>query len=158
MNEFRYLPMTDEDKKEMYEAIGIESSDTLFEDIPKEIRFEREFEIPELVSEFELKKEMSELAKKNANTNDNTSFLGGCVYDHYIPPVVDHVISRSEFYTAYTPYQPERSQGELQAIFEFQTMISELSGLPIANSSMYDGGTALAEGVNLSAAQTKRKK
>src|SRR5699024_12765353 len=116
-----------------------------FEDIPKEIRFEREFEIPEPVSEFELKKEMSELAKKNANTNDYTSFLGAGVYDHYIPSVVDHVISRSEFYTAYTPYHPEISQGELQAIFEFQTMISELSDMDIANSSMYDGMTSFAE-------------
>ena len=158
MNEFRYLPMTDEDKKEMYEAIGIESSDTLFEDIPKEIRFEREFEIPEPVSEFELKKEMSELAKKNANTNDYTSFLGAGVYDHYIPSVVDHVISRSEFYTAYTPYQPEISQGELQAIFEFQTMICELTNMEVANSSLYDGGTALGEAVNMSYGQTKRKK
>src|SRR5699024_6473564 len=136
MNELRYLPMTEKHKKEMYEAISIESSDTLFEDIPKEIRFEREFEIPEPVSEFELKKEMSELAKKKANTNDYTSFLGAGVYAHYIPSVVDHVISRSEIYTAYTPYQPEISQDELQAIFESQPFIGELTNMEVAKSSL----------------------
>src|SRR5699024_12412970 len=135
--------MTDEDKKEMYEAIGIESSDTLFEDIPKEIRFEREFEIPEPVSEFELKKEMSELAKKNANTNDYTSFLGDGVYDHYIPSVVDNVISRSEFYTAYTTYQTEISQGELKAIFEFQKMNCEMTIITDTMYTIFIGGISL---------------
>src|SRR5699024_10309424 len=110
------------------------------------------------LDEAQLKKELMNMANKNANLLQNSSFLGAGEYDHLIPSVVDHVISRSEFYTAYTPYQPEISQGELQAIFELQAMISEITGMPIANSSMYDGGTALAEAVNVSAAQTKKKK
>src|SRR5690625_2725915 len=155
---FRYLPMTDNDKQEMLESIGIQTTDELFSDIPEEIRFKEELKLKKPTSEVELKKELTTMANKNANLTEYTSFLGAGVYDHFVPSVVDHVISRSEFYTAYTPYQPEISQGELQAIFEFQTMISELTGMPVANSSMYDGGTALAEAVNLSAAQTKRKK
>ncbi|SES83247.1 glycine dehydrogenase (decarboxylating) alpha subunit [Oceanobacillus limi] len=156
--EFRYLPMTDQDKKDMLTTIGVESTDELFSDIPSKVRFNRELNLKRPANEAQLKKELTDMANKNANLKNNSSFLGAGVYDHFIPSVVDHVISRSEFYTAYTPYQPEISQGELQAIFEFQTMISELTGMPIANSSMYDGGTSLAEAVNLSAAQTKRKK
>jgi len=156
--EFRYLPMTDADKAEMLKTIGIESTEELFADIPKNVRFDRELNLKKPTSEFELKNELVDMAAKNKNTLENVSFLGAGVYDHFIPSVVDHVISRSEFYTAYTPYQPEISQGELQAIFEFQTMICELTGMPVANSSMYDGGTSLAEAVNLSAAHTKKKK
>lgn len=156
--EFRYLPMTENDKQEMLQSIGIKSTDELFADIPSTVRLQGELNLKKPVSEYALKKELTQLANKNANLSEYSSFLGAGVYDHFIPSVVDHVISRSEFYTAYTPYQPEISQGELQAIFEFQTMISELTGMPVANSSMYDGGTSLAEAVNLSAAQTKRKK
>lgn len=156
--EFRYLPMTDADKKDMLEDIGVESTDELFSEIPEKVRFKRELNLKKPVNEAQLKKELSDMAKKNANLMEYSSFLGAGVYDHFMPSVVDHVISRSEFYTAYTPYQPEISQGELQAIFEFQTMISELTGMEIANSSMYDGGTSLAEAVTLSAGHTKRKK
>ncbi|MBP2078211.1 aminomethyl-transferring glycine dehydrogenase subunit GcvPA [Oceanobacillus polygoni] len=156
--EFRYLPMTETDKKEMLQTIGVSSTDELFSDIPSSVRFQGELNLKKPANEYELKKELTEMANKNASLRQYTSFLGAGVYDHFIPSVVDHVISRSEFYTAYTPYQPEISQGELQAIFEFQTMISELTGMPVANSSMYDGGTSLAEAVNLSAAQTRRKK
>ncbi|MDC3413411.1 aminomethyl-transferring glycine dehydrogenase subunit GcvPA [Aquibacillus sp. 3ASR75-11] len=156
--EFRYLPMTTADKKEMLETIGVPSTEELFSDIPKQVRLKRELQLKEPTSEAELLKEMKALANKNVNIKSHPSFLGAGVYDHYIPSIVDHIISRSEFYTAYTPYQPEISQGELQAIFEFQTMICELTGMDVANSSMYDGATALAEAANLSAAQTKRKK
>ncbi|MGX8791536.1 aminomethyl-transferring glycine dehydrogenase subunit GcvPA [Oceanobacillus sp. M60] len=156
--EFRYLPMTREDKQEMMETIGIEDTEELFADIPGSVRLQKELELKEPKNEYALMKELTAMANRNTSTKDVVSFLGAGVYDHYTPSIVDHVISKSEFYTAYTPYQPEISQGELQAIFEFQTMISELTALPIANSSMYDGGTSLAEAVNLSAAQTKRKK
>ncbi|WAA11439.1 aminomethyl-transferring glycine dehydrogenase subunit GcvPA [Fervidibacillus halotolerans] len=153
---FRYLPTTAEDRKEMLKEIGVESIDELFSDIPEEIRFEGRLNIKEAVSEKTLTKELSRLAGKNKDLQNYVSFLGAGVYDHYIPSIVDHVISRSEFYTAYTPYQPEFSQGELQAIFEFQTMICELTGMDVSNSSMYDGGTALAEAAILSCNQTKR--
>ncbi|AIF43451.1 aminomethyl-transferring glycine dehydrogenase subunit GcvPA [Virgibacillus sp. SK37] len=156
--EFRYLPMTEVDKQEMLDTIGIQSTDELFSDIPSQLRMQQELNLKKPANEADLMKELSRMAGKNANLKENSSFLGAGVYDHFIPSVVDHIISRSEFYTAYTPYQPEISQGELQAIFEFQTMISELTGMAVANSSMYDGGTALAEAVNLSAAQTKKKK
>ncbi|MYL47190.1 aminomethyl-transferring glycine dehydrogenase subunit GcvPA [Virgibacillus halodenitrificans] len=156
--EFRYLPMTEIDKQEMLNTIGIRSTDELFSDIPSQLRMQQELNLKKPANEADLMKELSKMAGRNANLKEYSSFLGAGVYDHFIPSVVDHIISRSEFYTAYTPYQPEISQGELQAIFEFQTMISELTGMAVANSSMYDGGTALAEAVNLSAAQTKKKK
>src|SRR5699024_12107673 len=120
----------------------VSSSDELLSDIPKEVRLERELNLKKPASEYELKKELTEMAGKKANSTEYRSFLGAGVYDHYIPSVVDHVISRQEFYTAYTPYQPEITQGELQAMFEFQTMISELTAMPILNSSLYDGRTA----------------
>jgi len=154
----RYLPMTDQDKQEMLQAIGAQSVDELFQDIPESVRFKGEYKIKKAKSETELLKELSQLAAKNKDLRSHASFLGAGVYDHYIPIIVDHVISRSEFYTAYTPYQPEISQGELQAIFEFQTMICELTGMDVANSSMYDGGTALAEAAMLAAGQTKKKR
>ncbi len=154
----RYLPMTETDKKEMLETIGVNSIDELFSDIPEKVRFKGLLNIPKAKSESSLLKELKQLASKNNDTDSNVSFLGAGIYNHYKPVIVDHVISRSEFYTAYTPYQPEISQGELQAIFEFQTMIAELTGMDLANSSMYDGGTSLAEAGMLAAAHTKRKK
>lgn len=154
----RYLPMTDKDKQEMLEAIGVSSVEELFHDIPESVRFQGEYKIKKAKSETELLKELTKLASKNKDLKSYASFLGAGVYDHYMPIIVDHVISRSEFYTAYTPYQPEISQGELQAIFEFQTMICELTGMDVANSSMYDGGTAVAEAAMLAAGHTKKKK
>ncbi|MCP1145213.1 aminomethyl-transferring glycine dehydrogenase subunit GcvPA [Lysinibacillus endophyticus] len=154
----RYLPMTETDQKEMLETIGVQSVDELFSDIPESVRFKGLYNIPEAKSESALLKELKQLASKNSDTESHVSFLGAGIYNHYKPIIVDHVISRSEFYTAYTPYQPEISQGELQAIFEFQTMIAELTGMDLANSSMYDGGTSLAEAGMLAAGHTRRKK
>ncbi|MDL5022163.1 aminomethyl-transferring glycine dehydrogenase subunit GcvPA [Bacillus velezensis] len=154
----RYLPATEQDKKEMLKAIGAETIDELFADIPENVRFQKDYQIKQAKSETELTRELTKLAAKNKDAVTYASFLGAGVYDHYQPVIIDHVISRSEFYTAYTPYQPEISQGELQAIFEFQTMICELTGMDIANSSMYDGGTALAEAAMLASGHTKKKK
>jgi glycine dehydrogenase subunit 1 len=154
----RYLPMTEADQKAMLDTIGVPSVQDLFSDIPERVQFKGEYKIKEAKSESALMKELTRLAAKNADLKAYAAFLGAGVYDHYMPVIVDHVLSRSEFYTAYTPYQPEISQGELQAIFEFQTMICELTGMDVANSSMYDGGTALAEAAMLSTGQTRRKK
>jgi glycine dehydrogenase subunit 1 len=150
--------MTDIDQKEMLQEIGIQSVDELFSDIPEKIKFKGELQISKALDETELTRYMMSLAGKNANTIEYSSFLGAGTYEHYIPSVVNHVISRSEFYTAYTPYQPEISQGELQAIFEFQTMICELTGMDVANSSMYDGPTALAEAAAMASGLGKQKK
>ena len=149
-NTYRYLPDTEQDKKEMLDFLGLSSIDQLFEDIPANLRLKGELNLPAADSEPALLKKMHKLAGKNKNADQYPTFLGAGTYDHYIPSVVDHMISRSEFYTAYTPYQPEISQGELQAIFEFQTMVSELTGMDLANSSMYDGFTSLAEAASLS--------
>jgi len=158
MIKHRYLPMTEQDQQAMLDTIGVSSIDELFSDIPEKVRFQGDYQIKPAKSETALLKELSKMAAKNADTRNYASFIGAGVYDHFKPTIVDHVISRSEFYTAYTPYQPEISQGELQAIFEFQTMIAELTGMELANSSMYDGGTALAEAGNLAAGHTRRKK
>jgi glycine dehydrogenase subunit 1 len=155
---FRYLPMTEKDRKEMLEVIGVESVEDLFSEIPESVRFKGRLNLPEPMAEQTLVKHMNRLAGKNASFDQYVSFLGAGVYEHYIPSVVNHVISRSEFYTAYTPYQPEISQGELQAIFEFQTMICELTGMDVANSSMYDGPTALAEAASMAVATTRKQK
>lgn len=157
-NTYRYLPDTKQDQAEMMAALNIASIDELFEDIPAEIRLQEELSIPEAVSEPLLMKKMIQLSAKNKNANHFPTFLGAGTYDHYIPNVVDHMLLRSEFYTAYTPYQPEISQGELQAIFEFQTMVCELTGMDVANSSMYDGFTSLAEAASLAIASTRRSK
>lgn len=158
LSEFRYLPDTAQDQKEMLDTLEITSVAELFSDIPAEIRLTEELPIPQAVHEAALTKKMRRLAAKNATAHDYTLFLGAGTYDHYIPSVVDHVISRSEFYTAYTPYQAEASQGELQALFEFQTMVCELTGMDAANSSLYDGFTSLGEAATLAVGATKRSK
>ena len=157
-NTYRYLPDTKQDQEEMLAFLNVQTIDDLFADIPPEIRLNEPLAIPNAIPEPQLAKKMYQLAAKNKHANHYPIFLGAGTYDHYIPSVVNHLISRSEFYTAYTPYQPEISQGELQAIFEFQTMVCELTGMDVANSSMYDGFTSLAEAASLAVATTKRKK
>lgn len=158
MLKHRYLPLTEQDQAEMLTAIGVDSAAALFQDIPEDIRFKGELPVSPRLDEYALTRHMSALAVRNADSDRYASFLGAGLYDHHIPSVIQHVISRSEFYTAYTPYQPEISQGELQAIFEFQSYICELTGLKVANASMYDGATALAEAGSLAAAATRRKR
>ena len=129
----------------MLDAIGVESVESLFEDVPSALRMNGSLQLPKAMSEPELVRHLGVLAKASVNLQELVCFLGAGAYDHYIPSVVDHVIRRSEFYTAYTQYQPEISQGYLQALWEYQSMICELTGMDVSNASMYDGGTAVAE-------------
>lgn len=154
----RYIPLTEKDKQEMLQTIGAKSIGELFGDVPSDILLNRDLNIAEGEAETTLLRRLNRIASKNITKETHTSFLGAGVYDHYAPSVVDAMISRSEFYTAYTPYQPEISQGELQAIFEFQTLICELTDMDVANSSMYDGMTSFAEACILAFSQTKKKK
>ncbi|HDI0171527.1 TPA: aminomethyl-transferring glycine dehydrogenase subunit GcvPA [Staphylococcus aureus] len=154
----RYIPLTEKDKQEMLQTIGAKSIGELFGDVPSDILLNRDLNIAEGEAETTLLRRLNRIASKNITKETHTSFLGAGVYDHYAPSVVDAMISRSEFYTAYTPYQPEISQGELQAIFEFQTLICELTDMEVANSSMYDGMTSFAEACILAFSQTKKNK
>jgi glycine dehydrogenase subunit 1 len=154
----RFTPTTDPDRSAMLDAIGVASVDDLFADIPPSLRFAGPLDIPDGISEAELVREMSELASRNADSTRELQFLGGGTYDHYVPACVDMVTGRSEFQTAYTPYQPEVSQGTLTAIFEFQTAICELTGLDVANASVYDGATAAAEAMVMAVGQTGRRR
>ncbi len=140
-----YLSLTDAERAEMLDAIGVASLDELFEQIPAGVRLDRELDLPPALGEAELVRHLEELASRNTHTGAELSFLGAGIYDHYVPSVVDVVLSRGEFLTAYTPYQPEMSQGTLQAIFEFQTVICELTGMDVANASGYDGCTVAAD-------------
>jgi len=152
----RYIGNTENEKKEMLEEIGINDIRDLFDAIPDSVYLNRKLNIPENLSEIDLIKNLKSLADKNKNLGDYTCFLGAGAYDHYIPSVIDSLISRQEFYTSYTPYQPEISQGTLQSIFEYQTMICELTGMQVSNASMYDGATALTEAAIMSCEATKR--
>ncbi|ENN61034.1 aminomethyl-transferring glycine dehydrogenase subunit GcvPA [Staphylococcus aureus] len=154
----RYIPLTEKDKQEMLQTIGAKSIGELFGDVPSDILLNRDLNIAEGEAETTLLRRLNRIVSKNITKETHTSFLGAGVYDHYAPSVVDAMISRSEFYTAYTPYQPEISQGELQAIFEFQTLICELTDMDVANSSMYDGMTSYAEACILAFSQTKKNK
>ena len=141
----------------MLEAIGVASLDDLFASIPQELRLQRELDLPPAKGELELTQHMSALAVKNVSADQATCFLGGGSYDHFIPAVVDAIASRGEFYTSYTPYQPEVSQGNLQAMFEYQTLICQLTGMDVSNASLYDGGTAALEAVLMCLASTKNR-
>ena len=138
-----YIPNTDTELNEMLESIGVSDFEDLIKDIPASVRYLHNLNIPKALSEQELIKHLAGLADKN--TIYDSIFAGAGAYDHFIPTVVNHLISRPEFMTAYTPYQPEVAQGTLQTIYEFQSMISSLTGLPVTNASMYDGAGALAE-------------
>jgi len=146
----RYLPHTSEDIESMLDIIGHKTLDNLFDTIPENLRTKDGITLPDSLSEWDLNAHMEMLAKKNYAANPYTCFMGAGSYDHYIPAIVPYLISRSEFMTAYTPYQPEISQGTLQGIYEFQTMITHLLGMDIATASHYDGGTALAEAALIS--------
>src|ERR671916_3018936 len=154
----RYTGVTDEDLHEMLGAIGAGSLEDLFADIPESVRLGRELDLPPGRSEQEVYEHLAELARRNRSAEDEVTFLGAGMYDHYVPALVDTLLSRSEFLTPYTPYQPEISQGGLQVMFEFQTAISELTGLPVSNASVYEGPSAVAAAGYLAKLETKRTK
>ncbi|WP_029630715.1 aminomethyl-transferring glycine dehydrogenase subunit GcvPA [Zavarzinella formosa] len=152
-----YILNTPDDEQTMLKAIGAESIDELFSTIPAEARLPRALNIPAAMEEIELTQHVGALGRKNQAAGDHVCFLGGGAYDHFIPTVVDAVSSRSEFYTAYTPYQAEASQGSLQAFYEYQTLICQITGMDVANASLYEGGSAVAEAVLMAINVTDRK-
>ncbi len=153
----RYIPNSPEERAEMLRGLGLDSAENLFDSIPADLQLRRPLKTPDAISEMELLAGFEEMAARNRAAR-RPSFLGAGAYSHYSPTVVDHLITRSEFFTAYTPYQPEISQGTLQAIFEFQTLVCQLTGMDVANASMYDGSTGLAEAVLMAERVTRRKK
>jgi glycine dehydrogenase subunit 1 len=153
-----HLSVTDADREAMLEAIGVGSIEELFADIPDAVRFHGELDLERALSEPELVTHLEELAARNAHTGIELSFLGAGMYDHYVPAVVDAILARGEFLTAYTPYQPEMSQGVLQAIFEYQTAICELTGMDVSNASGYDGTTVAADACFVAKHATGRSK
>lgn len=151
-----YLLNTPQDQQAMLEAIGARSIEELFAGIPAALRLQRPLQLPPALSELELAQHMQALAERNAHAGRELCFLGGGSYDHFIPSVVDALAGRSEFYTSYTPYQPEVSQGNLQAMFEYQTMVCQLTGMDVSNASLYDGGSATIEAALLCMSATRR--
>lgn len=150
----KFIPHTPDDIARMLERIGVKSIDDLYAEVPAEVIFKEDYNIPSAMSELEIRDFFSKLGDKNKQL---TIFAGGGVYDHYSPSVISHLLARSEFYTAYTPYQPEISQGTLQYIFEYQSMIAELTGMECSNASMYDGATATAETAFMMVASARKK-
>ncbi len=151
-----YIANTPDDVRVMLETIGLDSLDQLFDMIPAEYRLDRPLAVPEALGEMELTAEVGALLAQNLGADRRPCFLGAGSYDHFIPAVVDNLASRGEFYTAYTPYQPEASQGTLQATFEFQTLITQLTGMDVSNASLYDGGSAVSEAVLMALTVTRR--
>jgi glycine cleavage system P protein (glycine dehydrogenase) subunit 1 len=152
----RFAPHTDDDVREMLASLGLSSFDDLYAHVPAEVQLDRPLEIPSGVSEVELLDDLKALASKNRHAEDTVCFAGGGAYDHYVPAVVWALAGRSELMTSYTPYQPELSQGVLQALFEYQSMICDITGMAVSNASLYDGPTALSEAVNMARAATGR--
>lgn len=151
-----YIPITELQQKEMLQELGMETIDELFCNIPKSVRLNRKLDLPQPMDEMQLLKHMRNLSIKNQNLNDYICFLGAGAYDHYIPSIVWDLLGRQEFYTSYTPYQPEISQGTLQGIFEYQTMICELTGMDVSNASVYDGASGVAEAAIMACSSTRR--
>src|SRR5512141_2508532 len=153
-----YIPISPKERDAMLETIGVKSLDDLFDSVPAKHRFPL-LNLPPALTEMEAMAELSDLAQSNENVREDLiSFLGAGMYNHYIPSVVDHILRRGEFYTAYTPYQPEISQGTLQGIFEYQSLMTALTGMEVSNASHYDGATATAEAVNMAFANFRGKK
>jgi glycine dehydrogenase subunit 1 len=154
----RYLPLTPDDREAMLAAIGAKSIDDLFIDVPQAARRDGFVDLPRVAGELEVERALSTMASKNATAGTVPFFCGAGAYKHHVPATVDHVIQRSEFLTSYTPYQPEIAQGTLQYLYEFQTQVANLTGMEVANASLYDGSTAMAEGVLMATRVTRRNK
>ncbi len=152
-----FVPSTDAERAQMLKTIGVKSFEELLTPIPENLRLKEPFALPEPLSEYEVTRLLAELAEANTTVNQAVCFLGGGAYDHFVPAAVGHITSRPEFYTAYTPYQPEVSQGTLQATYEYQSMICMLTGMEASNASMYDGASALAEAALLAFNHTQRR-
>ena len=154
----RYLPLTDTDRRDMLAAIGVGSADALYKDVPPEVLLDKPVDLPSHASETEVEQAFIAMAMKNLSPHCAPFFLGAGAYRHQVPAVADHLIQRGEFLTAYTPYQPEVSQGTLQYLYEFQTQVAMITGMDVANASLYDGATGCAEAVTMSVRVTKRNK
>ena len=153
---YPYIPNTKDDEQRMLEVIGVNSVEDLFSDVPSDVKLNRDLDLAPSMSELEVASYLTKLSKANSTIDDLTCFLGAGAYDHYIPSIVGHITSRSEFYTSYTPYQAEISQGTLQYIFEYQTLICNLTGMDVSNASLYDVGTAVAEAAFMASNITRR--
>lgn len=154
----RYLPLTDSDRRDMLGAIGVPSVDSLFRDVPDSARLARPVDLPRAMGELEVERALTRMAAKSVSAGSVPFFIGAGVYRHHVPAAVDHLIQRGEFLTSYTPYQPEIAQGTLQMLFEFQTQVALITGMEVANASLYDGATGCAEAVMMANRLTRRKK